>query len=249
MKINLLITSLRGEKFKLSLDVDQEEDTWQAIKAKIEKKIIAEVDGFEPFELEKKIKFHIYYNNKSMTNSNDLFSQTYNQTQTEIKVLVLRNTHAYDRLPRLCLKLPLASSPGLPCSASLSDIGLNDDSIKPKAIKLSQSLDKYYKYYTEANKGRWHFFSIKPENGKQGDAVKSLILNRLKDQLEACDSLSSLETTITAIKKSPDYRVLNQSQGIATNLFGFLKPSSVKAFETMCNELTSKHQPNNLRVI
>lgn len=117
--------------------------------------------------------------------------------------------------------------------------------VSPPEIK------KHYHHAT-LGEGRHHFWSIASTKGSphlknkyhllKGDALKTLILIDFKSQLEACLTLDELKETVDLLKKSDEYKILAQSQGVMTSFFGCfgLKTSSVVAFDKMVSERESQ---------
>ena len=110
---------------------------------------------------------------------------------------------------------------------------------------LSKELREYYPHYRPANQKqkRYHFYQASSPrySDLKGDALKSHVLLKFKNKLEACANLKNLQTEIANIKKSNDYEILIKGQGIVTRLF-HLRTSAAIAFEEMSHELTAQHQ-------
>lgn len=92
-------------------------------------------------------------------------------------------------------------------------------------------IDKFYAF-----KERVHSSPARSDvYTEQGDALKQRILEKFKSQIEQTQDRTDLHNTITRIKSSPDYKILETGQDRFTRVFR-LKTSSVKAFESMVDE-------------
>lgn len=108
--------------------------------------------------------------------------------------------------------------------------------------ELINNLKPYYKPAT-LGKGRnhlWEATSFKTEHqALKGDALKTKILIGFKFRLKNCSTLLELQEQVKEIKKSEEYKVLAQAQGMVTSLFN-LKTSSLEALEHIIEEKNSQ---------
>ncbi|TAL65068.1 MAG: hypothetical protein EPN84_02165 [Legionella sp.] len=146
---------------------------------------------------------------------------------------------AMNKIPEVCKE-----KSSLKESASQPKATVKENNPKPKEFGLEE-LKPYYQY-ASLNSSRFHFFKAltkpkanEPVNALQGDALKTSILLNFGAKIKNCKTPDELDLAAKEIFASENYKILKQSQGFLTWLFGW-KTSSLIALEQIIADQQSK---------
>lgn len=129
----------------------------------------------------------------------------------------------------------------------LSNAGYIVDAVKGQEIFAKKTYEAYIPFskavpYNYQHTNRWFLFkasgkelSAKSYKDYVGDQLKTAILHDLKEKIEKCNSPEQLAEFEKTLKDKPEYKILEQGQGLLTRLFKF-KTSSLIALEKMLEE-------------